>query len=58
MVIEVVNIIIYLAYVYFCAIILKSSIEWVWFSEAFYWIMMGLFSYAYLRTGKWKQIKI
>lgn len=58
MVIEVTNIFIYLAYVYICAIILKSSIEWVWFSEAFYWTMMGLFSYLYLRTGKWKNVTI
>ena len=58
MVIEVTNIFIYLAYVYICAIILKSSIEWVWFSEAFYWTMMGIFSYLYLRSGKWKDIKI
>jgi len=58
MVIEVSNIFIYLAYVYLCAIILKSSIEWVWFSEAFYWVMMGLFSWLYLRTGKWKGVKL
>lgn len=58
MVIEVANIIIYLIYVYACAIVLDASIEWVWFSEAFYWTMMGLFSYVYLRTGKWKTIKI
>ena len=58
MVIEVTNIFIYLAYVYICAIVLKSSIEWVWFSEAFYWTLMGLFSYLYLRTGKWKVVKI
>lgn len=58
MVIELINILIYLAYVYICAIILKSSIEWVWFSEAFYWTMMGLFSYLYLKSGKWKGVKL
>ncbi|MFM7054178.1 MAG: MATE family efflux transporter [Bacteroidota bacterium] len=58
MVIEVTNILIYLAYVYICAIVLKSSIEWVWFSEGFYWTLMGLFSYLYLKTGKWKVVKI
>ena len=58
MIIEVTNILIYLAYVYICAIVLKSPIEWVWFSEAFYWTLMGLFSYLYLRTGKWKVVKI
>lgn len=58
MVIEVSNILIYLLYVYICAIVLKASIEWVWFSEVFYWSMMGLFSYIYLRTGKWKNIRI
>ncbi|MFM7177210.1 MAG: MATE family efflux transporter, partial [Bacteroidota bacterium] len=58
MVIEVTNILIYLAYVYICAIVLKSSIELVWLSEGFYWTLMGLFSYLYLKTGKWKVVKI
>jgi putative MATE family efflux protein len=52
MYIELVNIFIYMTYVYICAVILESSIEWVWFSEILYWVLMGLFSYWYLTSKK------
>jgi Na+-driven multidrug efflux pump len=58
MVIEIINIIIYCIYVYICAIILESSIETVWFAEIIYWVMMGVLSAVYLKSGKWKNIKI
>jgi Na+-driven multidrug efflux pump len=58
MVIEFFNIVIYLLYVYLCTFVFDASIEVVWFSEILYWSLMGLFSAAYLRTGKWKNIKI
>lgn len=58
MYIELVNIFIYMTYVYICAVILQSSIEWVWFSEILYWVLMGLFSYWYLTSKKWKHVEL
>ncbi len=58
MVIEFFNIIIYMIYVYLCAVVYKSSIETVWFSEIIYWVLMGVFSAVYLTTRQWKPVKI
>jgi len=58
MLIELTNIFIYLAYVYVFAIIINSSIEQVWLSEPIYWTMMGLFSWLYIRTGRWKEVRL
>lgn len=55
---ETLNIAIYLAYVYACVFFLRTSLEWVWFSEILYWMLMGLFAWIYLRTGHWKKMKI
>jgi len=58
MVIEFINIAIYMIYVYLCAVVFKSSIEVVWFSEIIYWVMMGVLSAFYLSTRKWQPQKI
>jgi len=58
MVIEFINILIYMIYVYLCAVVLQSTIEWVWFSEIIYWILMGLLSLIYLNNRKWKHHEI
>jgi putative efflux protein, MATE family len=56
--IESVNILIYLLYVYTCIFWCNTSLEWVWFSEILYWLLMGIFSFIYLRSGHWKKIRI
>ncbi len=58
MVIEFINIFIYMIYVYLCAVVMKSSIEIVWFSEIMYWGMMGFLSLIYLNNRKWKHHEI
>ena len=58
MYIEVFNIAVYMLYIYFCCIVFKTSIEIVWLSEGLYWAIMGLLSYLYLRSGKWKHITV
>jgi len=58
MVIEFINIFIYMIYVYLCAVVYNSSIEWVWFSEIIYWVLMGALSALYLTTRKWQHQKI
>ena len=54
MVIEIVNIFAYLLFVFVCTKVLFTSVEVVWCSEIQYWALMGLFSYLYLRSNKWK----
>ena len=58
MLIEIGNIFVYILYVYICAHVLKTSVEWVWVAEVLYWLLMGVFSYMYLKSNHWKKIKL
>ncbi len=58
MIIEFINIFIYMIYVYLCTVVYKASIETVWFSEIIYWVLMGALSALYLTTRKWQHQKI
>ncbi len=55
MFIEVSNIFVYLLFVIICTKVLFTSVEIVWCSEISYWVLMGLFSWLYLRSNKWKE---
>jgi Na+-driven multidrug efflux pump len=56
--IEIFAIFIYVLYIYFVAMILKLPVESVWVSEAIYWMLMAALSYRYLKSMKWKSIKV
>ena len=58
MLMEIVNIFIYLIYVFVCAQVIGASVEWVWVVEILYWLLMGVFSYIYLKSNHWKKIKL
>jgi len=58
MVIEIINIVVYLLYVFIFTIVLPSRVEIVWGCEILYWAMMALFSFLYLKSGKWKNYKL
>jgi Na+-driven multidrug efflux pump len=58
MLMEVVNIFIYLGYVFICANIIHASVEWTWVVEILYWLLMGIFSYIYLNSNHWKKIHL
>ncbi|MHC1777184.1 MAG: MATE family efflux transporter [Lentimicrobium sp.] len=56
--IEVITILVYLVIAWFLAVYLKLSIELVWTSEYVYFLLLGLLSYFYLRSGKWRKKKV
>ncbi|MBK6965160.1 MAG: MATE family efflux transporter [Bacteroidales bacterium] len=56
--IEVITIMIYLVVAWFLAVHLKLSIELVWTSEYVYFLLLGLLSYFYLRSGKWRKKQV
>jgi putative MATE family efflux protein len=58
MYIEMTNIFCYLVFVYATCFIFKTRVEIVWLSEIMYWTMMGILSLLYLKTNKWRNIKI
>jgi Na+-driven multidrug efflux pump len=54
MVIELINIFIYTLYVVIFTVVIPSSVEVVWGAEIFYWLLMGILSYFYLKGNYWK----
>lgn len=58
MMIEFFNILVYIVFIYVCVFVLDTSVIWVWTSEILYWLLMGIFSLIYLRTGHWRKIKL
>lgn len=55
MIIEIINIAAYLIFIILCTRIFYTSVEVVWLSEVQYWVLMGIFSYYYLRSNKWEK---
>jgi Na+-driven multidrug efflux pump len=51
---EIVNISIYLIYIFICSFVWHSSASSMWMVEILYWMLMGIFCFTYLYTGKWK----
>ena len=58
LIIEIITILIYIAYIYLVTIVYPSSTEIIWCSEYVYFFFLGGMSYLYLRTGKWKTKKV
>ncbi len=56
--IEAINIAIYLSSAYYIAIKLESSLPVVWASEFIYFGFLGALSYLYLKKGNWKTLNI
>jgi len=56
--IEACTIAIYLAYVFLIILVVDASLPVVWLSEYVYVIILGLFSFLYLKYGKWRGRKI
>jgi putative MATE family efflux protein len=52
--IELVTIVIYVAYVYFVLEHWNLSVAWGWGSEWVYWISMFSMAYFYMKSGRWK----
>lgn len=51
---EIVNISIYLIYIFICSLVLKSTVSSMWMVEILYWSLMTVFCFGYLYSGKWK----
>jgi Na+-driven multidrug efflux pump len=53
-IIEVLVLILYLAYTYFIVMVYKGNISVVWAAECVYALLLGSLSFLYLKSGKWK----
>jgi putative MATE family efflux protein len=56
--IESINITIYLSSAFLIVHLFNPSIDQVWYSEFIYFSFLGGMSWWYLRSGKWKRLKI
>jgi len=56
--IEIAAIAIYLIYNYLMTFVFHSSVEMLWFSEVIYWLFTGVASYLYIRSMRWRKIKV
>jgi multidrug resistance protein, MATE family len=52
--IEIVAILLYTIYIYLVLKVWDLGLIWAWASELLYWSILFIFSYLYLRSGKWK----
>ena len=52
--IELIAIVIYCVYAYWVLEVLRLSITWGWAAELIYWSLLGILSYLYIRSGRWK----
>ena len=53
--IELITIVLYCIYVYYVMEVWNLSITWGWGSEFVYWISIFVMSFAYIKSGKWKE---
>jgi multidrug resistance protein, MATE family len=51
---EITSVFIYLIYCYIVIEHMRMPLHWAWGSEFVYWIVLLLFSLAYLKSGRWK----
>jgi len=48
--------VVYVGILFFAILILDVSLPWAWAIEIFYWVLIFLLSFYYLRTEKWKDV--
>jgi MATE family multidrug resistance protein len=53
--IEIVAIVAYTIYIYLVLKVFESGLLWAWASEILYWATLFIFSFLYIRSGKWKK---
>jgi Na+-driven multidrug efflux pump len=56
--IEIVTIALYSIYIYLVLQVWKLSLAWAWSSELLYWLVLFVFSFMYLRSGRWRKKEI
>lgn len=55
---EMITLLFYVSYMWFIIIHLRASVAAAWTTEHVYWLFLTIFSYFYLRSGRWKERKI
>jgi multidrug resistance protein, MATE family len=58
LIVEVITIAIYVLLSWILGTREGAQVHEVWFTEVFYFLMIGLVSFAYMRSGHWKRLKV
>lgn len=56
--IEFLTLFLYVAYIYYTAMVNPTTVAVVWLSEFVYWLPIGIISYLYLLKGNWQKKQI
>lgn len=56
--IEIAAILLYMVYNYLVTFVFSGTVEAVWMSEIIYWLFTGVASYRYIRSARWKTIRL
>jgi multidrug resistance protein, MATE family len=56
--VELTAIVFYCIYVYVVLEVQKLSLAWGWASELFYWAFIFSLSFLYIRSGRWKKMRV
>lgn len=55
---ELITLVLYVSYMWWIIVYLRSSVALSWTSEHIYWISLMIFSFLYLKFGRWQDKKI
>ena len=50
--------VVYVIYIYLVIEYFKGGLEWAWASEIFYWLVILVLCFRYLKGGKWHELKV
>lgn len=56
--IETGTILVYLGVCWFLGMVWHAPVHIIWITEPLYFLLMGLISYVYMRSGRWKHLQI
>lgn len=55
---ELITLLFYVSYMWFVIVHMRYSVAVAWTTEHVYWFLLSALSFAYIRSGKWKDRKI
>ena len=55
---QAISVAVYLVYIYWVTNYSSLGVEWVWMAEVLYWWVMLSLIISYLRSGRWREMKV
>ncbi|MEM1218600.1 MAG: MATE family efflux transporter [Bacteroidota bacterium] len=58
LIVQTICVIVYISYIHVVVNILEGGLEWAWAAEIFYWVIVLVISWIYLRTKHWHSLEV